>query len=134
MRSVRETVLDRALLFGAAILVLLGTLLTGYVSDVIGRGSNGLLVTIETVFVFGAALSYCRTSWPKWYTRSGDRTLILGTYSILLAVHGVLAGLVFRRLRFEWGMWVWMGISLGEIACVVVILELVVRHAKSRAP
>ena len=129
-----ETVRDRALLVGAATLILLGTLLIGYVSDAVGLGSNGLLVIIETVFVFVAALSYSNASWPKWYARAGDRTLILGTYSILLATHGVLAGLIFRRLHFEWGMWVWMVISVGEIACVVAILELVERHAKRQTP
>ena len=134
MRTVRQIARDRALLIGAAILVLLCALSVGYVSDVIGLGTNGLLVTIETVFVFGAALSYCRTAWPKWYTRAGERTVVLATYLILLGAHGVLVGFLFSRLRFEWGMWVWMAISLGEIACVIVALEIVVRRVNRGVP
>ena len=123
---------DRALLAGAAIAVLVPLTLVSYVDDVLGFNGAGFLVVFETVFVFGFALSYCRTLLPRWYTRAGDRALILGTFSILLVAHCVLAALVFRRLRFEWGMWVWMGISLAEYACVTAILEGVVGRAKRR--
>ena len=132
MQAMKETVRDRILLVVIAAVVVLGTLLVGYASDLIGLGTVGLLVAIETVFVFGAVLSYCRTSWPKWYLRPRKRTVILRTYFILLTTHFVTAGLAFRRLRFEWGMLAWIGISFAELLGVVLILEVVVRYAKVR--
>ena len=115
MQAMKETIRDRVLLVGMATLVVFCTLMVGYASDVLGLGGVGLLLAIETVFVFGGALSYCRTSWPKWHTRARERTAILGTFFILLAGHVVLIALVFQRLRFEWGMWISLdGVKVRE--------------------
>ena len=132
-QAVKETIRDRALLVGVASLVVLCTLIVGYVSDVIGLGSVGLLVAIETVFVFGAALSYCRMAWPRWHMNARERTAILAAYFLLLTGHFVIAALVFRRLRLEWGMWVWMAMSVAELVGAVLVFEFVMRYARGQA-
>jgi len=115
------------MLLGAAIAVALSLAIVSYVSYVLGFDGVGVLVVIETVLVFGAALSYCRTSWPKWY-ENRIRTRIALTLSILFIVHSAIIAVALRRLRGEWGAPVWMGIGLGEILSITVILEAVMRR------
>jgi len=115
-------------LIGVAGFVVVSSVVAGYASDALGFGAVGLLVVIETLLVFGASLSYCQRSWPKWYERPSQRTRIMLTSLLLFGVHAVLAAVLLKRLRFEWGMWVWMGIGVSEIICIVIILEVVVRR------
>jgi hypothetical protein len=89
------------MLMGAAIAVALSLAIISYVSYVLGFDGVGVLVVIESVLVFGAALSYCRASWPKWY-ESRIRTRIALTLSILFAVHSAIIAVAIRRLRGEW--------------------------------
>jgi hypothetical protein len=125
---VTSRIRDRTLLLGAGIAVALSLAIVSYVSYVLGFDAVGVLVVIESVLVFGAALSYCRTSWPKWHERRIVRTRIALTLLILFAVHSAIIAVAIRRLRGEWGAPVWMGIGLGEIVFVTVILEAVMRR------
>jgi hypothetical protein len=115
-------------LIGVAGFVVVCSVAAGYAGDALGSGAVGLLFVIETLLVFGASLSYCQKSWPRWYERPVDRTRIGLTSLLLFGVHTVVAALLIKRLRFEWGMWVWMGIGVSEIICIIIVLEAVVRH------
>ncbi len=117
---------DRVLLIGAAVAIVAGSVVVSFVSYALGFDGIGVLVVVESVLVFGAALSYCETSWPKWYLRRSVRTRIVLILLIALATHCTILALTFRRLRAEWGGPVWMGIGLGEIICVTLILQAVV--------
>jgi hypothetical protein len=115
-------------LLGAAIAVAFSLAFVSYVSYVLGFDGIGVLVVIESVLVFAAALFYCGTSWPKWYERRIVRTRIVLTLVIVFAAHGAIVALTIRRLRAEWGAPVWLGIGLGEIVCITLILEAAVRR------
>jgi hypothetical protein len=90
------------MLLAAATGVALSLAIVSYVSYVLGFDSVGMLVVMESVLAFGAALSYCRTSWPKWY-KSRIRTRIALTLSILFVVHSAIIAVTFGRLRGSGG-------------------------------
>ena len=115
------------LLLGAAIAVFVAVALVSYASYRLGFDGVGVLVVIETVLVFGAALSYCATYWPKWSEQRRVRTRILLTLFVVFAAHSAIVALTIRRLRPEWGAPVWMGIGLVEIVCITLALQVAVR-------
>jgi len=118
---------DRLLLLTAAAALVVGTVAVSFGSYAFGFNDIGLLLVIESVVVFGAAFSYCGSSWPKWYGRGhSHRKRILLTLSVLFVTHVAIIVLTINRLRFEWGGVVWMGIGLAEIVCIIVILEAAV--------
>jgi hypothetical protein len=115
---------------GASAAVVAGAVAVSFGSYRLGFNDIGLILVIQTVLVFGAAISYCGTSWPKWYEQRGVRRRILLTLLVLLATHGAIIGLTISRLRAEWGAPVWMLIGLGEIVCITVVLRAAVRDVK----
>jgi multidrug transporter EmrE-like cation transporter len=115
------------MLLGAAIAVAVSLAIVSYLSYALGFDGAGVLVLIESVLVFGAALSYCHASWPKWHEGRLRKRIAL-TLAILVAVHMAMIAVAIRRLRGEWGAPVWMGIGLGEILCIAVVLEAVMRR------
>ena len=129
-----EWIRDRALLLGMAVVVASCLALVSYVSYDLGFDGVGVIVFMESVLVFGAALSYCGTSWPKWYKRREVRGRILASLLVLFVAHGAVIALAIRRLRAEWGGPVWMGIGLGELIFITVILEIAVRMSNPRSP
>ena len=100
---------DRVLLIVIAIGVGACLALVGYVGYRLGFDGGGVLVVVESVLAFAAALAYCRTSWPNWYRRRALRRRVVVTVLVLLAIHAAIIAVTFGRLRAEWGAPVWMG-------------------------
>jgi|KBSSwiStaDraftv2_1062776.scaffolds.fasta_scaffold223875_1 hypothetical protein len=83
---------DRLALLIAASVVGISSVIIGMESHALGFGEVEFLLVIETVCVFGAALSYWRTAWPKWLKRPGLRKRIFLALAFFLALPGLLKG------------------------------------------
>jgi len=87
------------LLVATAAALVVGSVAVSFGSYAFGFDDIGLLLVIESVFVFGAAFSYCGRSWPKWYERDrAVRRRILLTLSVLFVTH--VAIIVFTSVVY----------------------------------